>query len=154
LRMEFLMRRTFAVLMLVFVAIILVAMDEARTRHVIAATQSAKTSKLKYPESRRVDQVDEFFGVKVQDPYRWLEAEVRESPEVAQWVKRQNNVAREYLDAIPERDAIEKRLTELWNYERYSPPVQKGGKYFYMKNDGLQNQPVMFVADSYKAEGH
>ena len=105
---------------------------------------------MKYPETRRVDQVDEYFGVKVPDPYRWLEADVRESPEVAEWVKKQNEIARKYLDAIPQRHAIEKRLTELWNYERYSPPVQKGGKYFYLKNDGLQNQPVLYVADSYK----
>jgi prolyl oligopeptidase len=118
-----------------------------------AATKSTKNTKTKYPETRRVDHVDEYFGVKVLDPYRWLEADVRESAEVAEWVKKQNAVARAYLDAIPQRKAIEKRLTELWNYERYTPPVQKGGKYFYMKNDGLQNQPVLYVADSYKAEG-
>jgi prolyl oligopeptidase len=109
---------------------------------------------MKYPETRRVDETDEFFGVTVPDPYRWLEADVRESPEVAEWVKKQNEVAREYLDAIPQRASIEKRLTELWNYERYSPPIQKGGKYFFMKNDGLQNQPVLYVADSFKADGH
>src|SRR6188472_2935188 len=119
----------------------------------LAATKNTKSTKMKYPETRRVDQVDEFFGVKVLDPYRWLEADVRESPEVAEWVKKENDVARAYLDAIPQRDAIEKRLTELWNYERYSAPIQKGGKYFYLKNDGLQNQPVLYVADSYKSEG-
>ncbi len=119
----------------------------------LAATKNTKSAKMKYPETRRVDQVDEYFGVKVPDPYRWLEADVRESPEVAEWVQNQNAVARAYLDAIPQRHAIEKRLTELWNYERYSPPVQKGGKYFYMKNDGLQNQPVLYVAESYKADG-
>ena len=108
---------------------------------------------MKYPETRRVDQVDEFFGTQVPDPYRWLEADVRESEEVADWVKQQNDVARKYLDAIPERPAIVKRLTSLWNYERYSPPMQEGGKYFYSKNDGLQNQSVLYVADSYKAEG-
>jgi prolyl oligopeptidase len=120
----------------------------------MAATKNTKSTKMKYPESRRVDQVDEFFGVKVPDPYRWLEADVRESPEVAEWVQKENAVAREYLDAIPQHSAIEKRLTELWNYERYSAPVQKGGKYFYFKNDGLQNQPVLYVADSYNSEGH
>ena len=108
---------------------------------------------MKYPATRRVEQVDEYYGVKVADPYRWLEADVRESDEVATWVKEQNAVARKFLDAIPERPAIVKRLTALWNYERYSPPVEKGGKYFYMKNDGLQNQEVLYVADSYKAEG-
>jgi prolyl oligopeptidase len=106
-----------------------------------------------YPKTRRVDQVDEYHGVKVADPYRWLEADVRESPEVAEWVREQQAFGRRYLDAIPERHAIEQRLTELWNYERYSPPLQEGGKYFYTKNDGLQNQSVLYVADSYDAEG-
>jgi prolyl oligopeptidase len=120
---------------------------------VLAATKDTKSTKMNYPETRRVEHTDEYFGVKVPDPYRWLEGDVRESPEVAEWVKKENAVAREYLDAIPQRHAIEKRLTELWNYERYSPPEQKGGKYFFMKNDGLQNQPVLYVADSYKDNG-
>jgi prolyl oligopeptidase len=119
----------------------------------LAATKNTKSTTMTYPETRRVEHVDEYFGVKVPDPYRWLEADVRESPEVAEWVKKQNEIARKYLDAIPERHAIETRLTELWNYERYSPPLQKGGKYFFMKNNGLQNQPVLYVADSYKADG-
>jgi prolyl oligopeptidase len=117
------------------------------------ATGNQKNSTMKYPQTRRVDQVDEYHGVRVADPYRWLEADVRESDEVAAWVNEQNAVARKFLDAIPERPAIVKRLTALWNYERYSPPMEKGGKYFYSKNDGLQNQPVLYVADSYKAEG-
>jgi prolyl oligopeptidase len=108
---------------------------------------------LTYPETRRVDQVDEYHGVKVADPYRWLEADVRESPEVAEWVARQNAVARAYLDAIPERPAIVRRLTEVWNYERYSLPSVESGQYFYRKNDGLQNQSVLYVADAYDAEG-
>ncbi len=96
----------------------------------LAATKNTKSTKMKYPESRRVDQVDEFFGVKVPDPYRWLEADVRESTEVAEWVKKENAVAREYLDAIPQRHAIEKRLTELWNYERYSAAHPKRRQVF------------------------
>ena len=64
--------------------------------------------------------------MKVADPYRWLEADVRESPEVAEWVRKQNEVARKYLDAIPQRPQIERRLTELWNYERYSAPTVEG----------------------------
>jgi prolyl oligopeptidase len=117
---------------------------------VLAAT---KDTKLKYPETRRVDQVDEYFGVKVPDPYRWLEADVRESPEVADWAKKQNEIARKYLGGIPQRPAIEKRLTELWNFASYSMPYQLGGKYFFAKNNGLQNQFVLYVADSYKSEG-
>jgi prolyl oligopeptidase len=108
---------------------------------------------LHYPGTRRVDQVDEYHGVKVADPYRWLEADVRESPEVAQWVTKQNEVARAYLDAIPQRPQIARRLTEIWNYERFSIPQQQGGRYFYLRNDGLQNQAVLYVADKYDAEG-
>jgi prolyl oligopeptidase len=108
---------------------------------------------IKYPETRRIDTTDTYHGVKVADPYRWLEADVRESPEVARWVEKQNEVARAYLDAIPQRPQIERRLTELWNYARYSAPVEEGGQYFYLKNDGLQNQAVLYVADTYNGEG-
>jgi prolyl oligopeptidase len=106
-----------------------------------------------YPETRRVDQVDDYHGVKVADPYRWLEADVRESPEVAAWVAKQSEFARAYIDAIPQRPQIARRLTELWNYERYSVPQHEGDRYFYLHNDGLQNQAVLFVADKYNAEG-
>jgi prolyl oligopeptidase len=124
-------------------------------RKLVAATPSEKGSDmiLSYPETRRLDQVDEFHGAKVEDPYRWLEADVRESSEVAEWVAKQNAVARTYLDGIPQRPGIVRRLTELFDYERYSPPRQEGGKYFYLKNDGLQNQSVLYVADRYDAEG-
>jgi prolyl oligopeptidase len=125
---------------------------EKRTSDV-KASQTNEEPRMKYPETRRVDQVDEHHGVKVADPYRWLEADVRESPEVAEWVAQQNAVARGYLDAIPQRPEIVNRLTELWNYERYSPPSQEGGKYFYLKNDGLQNQSVLYVAGDYDTEG-
>jgi prolyl oligopeptidase len=108
---------------------------------------------IEYPETRRVEHVDEYHGVKLHDPYRWLEADVRESEEVAAWVKAQNSVARAYLDAIPAREKIEARLRELWNYERYSAPSVESGTYFYLKNDGLQNQSVLYVADAYNAPG-
>lgn len=119
----------------------------------LAEAASDAGSKMVYPETRRVDQIDEYHGVRVEDPYRWLEADVRESQEVAEWVAAQNKVARAFLDAVPQRPQIVRRLTELWNYERYSPPRQQGGKYFYLKNDGLQNQSVLYVADRYDAEG-
>jgi prolyl oligopeptidase len=117
------------------------------------ATKSREAAAQRYPETRRVDQVDDYHGVKVADPYRWLEADVRESPEVAEWVERQNAVARAYLDAIPQRPQIERRLTELWNYARYSAPTEEGGNYFFLKNDGLQNQASLYVADSYDGAG-
>ena len=119
----------------------------------VVTAEGTNSAKLNYPETRRVDQTDEFFGVKVLDPYRWLEADIHESPEVAEWAKKQNEIAREYLDGIPQRPAIKKRLSELRNFERYGCPLQKGGKYFYAKNDGLQQQWVLYVADSYKSEG-
>ncbi|MGD9637319.1 MAG: S9 family peptidase, partial [Pirellulales bacterium] len=130
-----------------------VAMFVGCTQEKTPVVEVEKASLVKYPETRRVEQVDTYHGVKVSDPYRWLEADVRESPEVAAWVKQQNEVARAYLDAIPQRPQIERRLTELWNYARYSPPTEEGGNYFYLKNDGLQNQAVLYVATAYNGEG-
>ena len=95
--------------------------------------EGTNSAVLHYPETRRVDQTDDYHGVKVADPYRWLEGDVRESPEVAEWVAKQNEIARAYLDAIPQRPQIARRLTEIWNYERFSPPQQQGGKYFYLQ---------------------
>jgi prolyl oligopeptidase len=106
-----------------------------------------------YPASRRVDHADEYHGQRVPDPYRWLEEDARTSQEVADWVAAQNEVTRAYLDAIPERDEFHRRLSELWNYERYSAPWAMGGRYFYFKNDGLQNQSVLYWAETYDGEG-
>ena len=87
------------------------------------------------PATKTIDQVDDYHGVKVADPYRWLEDDVRTSPEVANWVTEQNKVTFQFLEQIPQRSAIQKRLTELWNFERVSPPLQSGGKFFFSKND-------------------
>jgi prolyl oligopeptidase len=103
-------------------------------------------------ETRREDHVDLYHGVKVEDPYRWLEADVRESDDVRRWVEAQNGVTFDYLESIPERLAIEERLTELWNFERYSTPEKDGGRYFFIKNDGLQDQAVLYVQDSLGSE--
>ncbi|NOY43075.1 MAG: S9 family peptidase [Planctomycetes bacterium] len=120
----------------------------------IATSQThSKEPILHYPETRRVDQTDNYHGTNVPDPYRWLEDDVRNSTEVAEWTKAQNQVTRSYLDRIPQRKKIYDRLTELWNYERYSVPSQKAGRYFYRKNNGLQNQAVLYVADDYTASG-
>src|SRR5881275_761873 len=94
-----------------------------------------------YPPTKRVDHFDNYHGVKVPCPYRWLEDDVRESAEVAEWVAAENRVTEAYLSGIPQRDEIKKRLTELWNYEKYSAPSKIAKKYYvYSKNDGLQNQ--------------
>ena len=115
------------------------------------ATPAGDTS-LKYPKTKRVEHVDDYHGTKVADPYRWLEADVRESKEVAAWVEAENKVTNAYLEAIPERDAIKKRLTELWNFERFPLPTKKSGMYFFTRNDGLQNQSVLYVADALEAK--
>ncbi len=109
-------------------------------------------SPIKYPETHRVDHVDEHHGVKVPDPYRWLEDDVRESKDVAKWVEDQNKVTFAYLKQIPERDYIRKRMTELWNFEKFNAPFKAGGRYYYYHNSGLQNQYVLFTQDSLDGE--
>src|SRR5499426_1468802 len=99
--------------------------------------------KMKYPDTRRVDHVDTYFGVKVADPYRWLEDE--SSPETANWVEAQNKVTFGYLEGIPYRQAVKSRLEKLYNYPRYGAPFRRGEYYFFSKNDGLQNQSVYYI---------
>ena len=105
-----------------------------------------------YPASQRIDHSDDYHGTKVDDPYRWLEDDVRESEQVARWVEDQNKVTFGYLEDIPERQAIEERLTELWNFEKFRTPFKKGGRYFFSKNDGLQNQYVLYTSRSLDGE--
>ena len=105
-----------------------------------AQTPGAFTGK--YPETKTVDQVDDFFGTKVSDPYRWLENDTSE--ETKDWVKRENAVTNAYMAQIPFRDAIKKRLTELWNYEKFSAPFKEGNYTYFYKNNGLQNQSVLY----------
>ncbi len=111
------------------------------------ATATAEEVSLDYPQAKRTDQTDDYHGTKVADPYRWLEQDVRTSSEVADWVAAENKVTFAYLEAIPQREAIRQRLTELWDYERYSSPFKEGGRYYYYKNDGLQNQSVLYTMD-------
>ncbi len=107
---------------------------------------------LTYPPTKRGDVVDEYHGTKVADPYRWLEGDVREDETVAAWVAAQNEVTHAYLGGIAARERIRERLTKLWNYERYGSPFKAGGRYFYYKNDGLQNQSVLYVLDELDGE--
>jgi prolyl oligopeptidase len=100
-------------------------------------------AKLSYPATKKVDQVDEYFGTKVADPYRWLEDDNAE--EVKAWVQAQNAATFGYLDTIPFRPKIKERLTEIFNYPRYSSPFRAGEYYFFYKNDGLQNQSVCYI---------
>ena len=99
-----------------------------------------------YPQTRQVDQVDDYHGTIVPDPYRWLED--LDSPETTEWIAAQNQVTAGYLDQISNREKIKERLTQLWNYERYSAPFREGDRYFYSKNDGLQNQSILYTLKS------
>jgi prolyl oligopeptidase len=101
---------------------------------------------LRYPDTRKGDQVDSYHGIKVSDPYRWLED--TDSPATARWVEAQNALTFGYLERIPERPRIKQRLTELWNYPKYGVPVKRGGLYFFYENSGLQNQSVVYVQRS------
>jgi prolyl oligopeptidase len=114
----------------------------------VAADPAAGT--LAYPKAKTVDQVDDYHGVKVADPYRWLED--TDSADTHAWVEEENKLTFGYLDQIPYRKAIRDRMTKLWNYERFTVPRQEGGRYFYQHNNGLQNQNVLLVADSLNAE--
>ncbi len=108
---------------------------------------------LKYPDTKRIDHADVLHGVTVADPYRWLEEDVRVSKEVAAWVEEQQKVTEAFLDKIPQREAIKRRLTELWNYEKFSAPRKVAKRYYvFSKNDGLQNQYVYYRQDRLDAE--
>lgn len=104
---------------------------------------AADVSRLPYPKTRKVDQVDTYHGVRVADPYRWLEDD--RSPETAEWVKAQNAVTFGYLEKIPYRGKVLARLSQLYDYPKFSAPTRRGDQYFFTKNEGLQNQSVHYV---------
>jgi prolyl oligopeptidase len=105
-------------------------------------------STIRYPETKRGDLVETLHGTPVADPYRWLEDDVRKSPEVRNWVDAQSKLTADYLKAIPQREAIQKKLTELWNYEKIGVPSKHGDRYYFFKNDGLQNQSVFYSQET------
>lgn len=116
----------------------------------LAAGQSALAQQcprnaveLTYPDSKKVEQVDDYHGTKVSDPYRWLED--ANSAETKSWVDSQVKFTDAFLSKIPQRAAIKQRLTHLWNFERFSIPLKEGGQYFFQRNDGLQNQSVLYT---------
>ena len=104
--------------------------------------QTETNMAINYPETAKVDTVDTYFGTEVADPYRWLEDD--RSPETEDWVRRQNAVTFGYLDGIPYREALRQRLEKLWNYEKLGTPFKEGGKTYFYKNDGLQDQYVLY----------
>ncbi len=118
---------------------------------VLTSSMAAQSNgALVYPVATKGDQVDDYHGVKVADPYRWLED--TDSAATHDWIEAENKVTFGYLDQIPYRGAIRERLLKLWNYERFSVPEQHGGRYFFQHNAGLQNQSVLLVAESLNAE--
>ncbi|AMU91336.1 prolyl endopeptidase [Sphingopyxis macrogoltabida] len=118
-----------------------------------AGDMAAPAPALAYPDTARDNIVDPQFGVDVADPYRWLEDDVRVNPKVAAWVAAQNRVTDAYLGTLPGRDAFARRMTELYNYERFGLPRRAGTRYFYTRNDGLQPQSVLYVREGLKGEG-
>jgi prolyl oligopeptidase len=106
----------------------------------------AAEATLVYPEARMGDVVDTYHGVDVPDPYRWMEDP--DGPETREWVEAQVGVTTQWLEDVPRRSVLTERLTKLWNYERFSSPSRKGGKYFFRHNNGLQNHSVLYSSDS------
>ena len=116
----------------------------------VLATMTGLHAQTAYPATRKTDTVDTYHGMSVPDPYRWLEDD--NSAETKSWVTAQNAVTFGYLDQIPQRKPIRDRITALYNYERYSVPYVSGGRYFFSRNDGLQNQSVWFTTGSLSGE--
>ena len=120
---------------------------EAETTTAVAAVAPAK---LAYPTARTVEQVDDYHGTKVSDPYRWMEN--LDDPDLQPWIAAQNQLVSDFIGDVPNRDKIKTRLTELWDYERFGVPEVHGGKYFYSRNNGLQNQSPIYVQDTLEGE--
>lgn len=120
------------------------------TAVICSLTMNAQAPKnmgeIKYPETKKIEHTDTYFGTKVNDPYRWLEDD--RSAETGAWVKAQNQVTYNYLKQIPYRDAIKARMEKLWNYEKISAPFKEGNYTYYYKNNGLQNQSVLYRKDA------
>ena len=117
---------------------------------IIIMNSCNETTRLSYPETRKGEDVDVYFDTHIPDPYRWLEDD--NSDETAEWVKAQNEVTSGYLENIPFRSKIRERLTEIWNYPRYSSPMKAGKYYFFFKNDGMQNQSVLYIQEGLEGE--
>ncbi|UXN67944.1 prolyl oligopeptidase family serine peptidase (plasmid) [Devosia neptuniae] len=103
---------------------------------------------IQYPETKRIDVIENHFGHEIVDPYRWLEADPAHNADVAEWIAAQNAVTDDYLERLPGRDILRKRMTELLSYERYSePPIKRGSRYFFTRNDGVANQASLFFRE-------
>ncbi len=115
-----------------------------------ASAETPASARLAYPSARQDDVVDDYHGTRVADPYRWLEDP--DSPESRQWIAAENALTFGYLEKIPLRERLKQRMTELWDYERFTVPWHRGSRYFYFRNNGLQSQAVLYMADTLAAE--
>lgn len=111
--------------------------------------ETEEITPIDYPDTKKVEHTDDYFGTTVADPYRWMETH---TGEVDEWIEEQNEVTFGYLNSIDFRDKIKDRLTEIWNYPKYGAPFEEGDKYYFFKNDGLQNQSVLYVQNSLEGE--
>lgn len=116
----------------------------------IACSNTESKLKLNYPSTKKINQTDNYFGTMVADPYRWLEDD--NSEETKQWVIEQNNTTFAYLSKIPFREKIKERLSHIWNFPKQKAPFKAGSYYLFYKNDGLQNQDILYIIDSLNAE--
>jgi prolyl oligopeptidase len=117
---------------------------------IITMNSCNEPTRLNYLETRKGEHVDVYFDTHIPDPYRWLEDD--NSDETAEWVKAQNEATFGYLESIPFRSKIRERLTEIWDYPRYSSPIRAGKFYFFFKNDGMQNQSVLYIQEGLEGE--
>ena len=113
---------------------------------VCTLVMNAQTTKINYPETKKIDHIDTYFGEQINDYYRWLEDD--RSPETEMWVKKQNVVTNVYLNRIPYRNQLKERMEKLWNYEKIGAPFKEGDFTYYYKNNGLQNQSVLYRKDA------
>src|SRR2546429_434690 len=121
------------------------------SRDIAVGLPPVESTPLVYPVTARVNVAEAYGGIKVEDPYRWLEN--LDAPATRQWVEAQNRLAQPQLEAIAHRAWVKQRLTQLWNYERFEVPVKEGGRYFFLHNDGKQNQSVLFASDTVDSPG-
>ena len=118
---------------------------------IVSTVGCTQQKTFEYPETKKVDTVDVYFGTEVPDPYRWLEDDMSE--ETAEWVKAENEVTFSYLETIPFREDLKERMTEIWNYPKMGVPHREGNLYFYSFNTGLQNQSVIYMKKGLDSEG-
>ena len=117
---------------------------------IISGCMQNQKSKIHYPTAKKTDTVDVYFGHQIADPYRWLEDD--NSPETEAWVEAENKITFDYLSKIPFRNKLEEHLKEIWNYPKYRVPFKKGNRYFLFKNDGIQNQDVLYMMNDLESE--